>query len=308
VDESLRRGVDQKITHQPTQSSGGLRRARRVRLERAHAAIDTRSSGDAALESDELRDWQFGWRLPQPGEGGVQRSLRPMSTHGQWQVGHVAIPLAFAFRATHVYRHHSVWENELSLTRQSQIRDDRPPFVAVQELVDNLGAVFRSAQRLADDETLADLGLAMAVAEGATDHEDEPGRPWVGRHAVLVRHLSLGSPFEVVVQLGPIVAASASALATILFAVKRLFGYDLELKTYRQERRREYLSAKREADQAEHDGASVVWPGEIGRSLDRLAPSSTLARWTVQDMFLVDWDELDWLEPRDPSEPSGDAG
>lgn len=76
-----------------------------------------------------------------------------------------------------------------------------------------------------------------------------PGRPidlWISRTVgkVEILRLSYESPLEIALVVAPSVAASVSALATLIYAIKRLYGVDLEFRTYREERRAEYLAAK----------------------------------------------------------------
>jgi hypothetical protein len=64
----------------------------------------------------------------------------------------------------------------------------------------------------------------------------------IGRTEIL--RLSYESPLEIALIVAPTIAASVSALATLIYGLKRLYGVDLEFRTYREERRAEYLAAK----------------------------------------------------------------
>ena len=121
------------------------------------------------------------------------------------------------------------------------------------------------------DPSLADASeLLETVLEfvGVTQWASEtPQRPrgtdwteWVATleretsSTVFVRHLQLGSPFDIALTLPAAIATATPAVTALIYAAKRLWGFDLELRTHREEMRAKYLEAKRRADDAARVG------------------------------------------------------
>ncbi len=66
-----------------------------------------------------------------------------------------------------------------------------------------------------------------------------------------VRRVHFGSPLLVDLQLAREVIESAAAITFLIFALKRAWGIDLELKAHREEMRYRFIEAKQKADQAQ---------------------------------------------------------
>jgi len=70
--------------------------------------------------------------------------------------------------------------------------------------------------------------------------------PREARSRVLALHYGSPLSLQAYLTLGP------AGLALLLYGVKRLFGYDLELMTHREKRRAEYLEARQLVKELEH--------------------------------------------------------
>jgi len=99
--------------------------------------------------------------------------------------------------------------------------------------------------------------------------------------------LSLASPFQFVLHLPPEVY-SPLGLGFVLYAFKRLFGYDLELRTYRQQRRNELIQAEIESRRLQAQLAELD-----ASENDALEPlqASIPDEWRVVDAAIVEADE-----------------
>lgn len=109
--------------------------------------------------------------------------------------------------------------------------------------------------------TMSELvAVATWVAE-SNPRETKPDFEQINTIAesTAVLRISYASPLEVALVVAPAVASSRLALAALISAARRLYGVDLELKTYREERRAEFLQAKRLAWWIEHGTDAPTW-------------------------------------------------
>jgi hypothetical protein len=95
------------------------------------------------------------------------------------------------------------------------------------------------------------IGAAYTVANPKQAASSSRGFVATGQHQVLISHIHLGSPLEVVGDLSTTIGFVVPALAAIFYATKRLWGIDLEWRAYREDHRARYFEAKRAALEAE---------------------------------------------------------
>jgi hypothetical protein len=133
-----------------------------------------------------------------------------------------------------------------------------------------LGDVIVSGYGLAGDDTirvgeltgaLRFLASAIAIADLASR---APPQDVAGDfHAVLrgniesvtalvaTRRVRYESPLELALFVPPVVIATTSALAALIFSLKRMYAIDLEFRTHREEHRAAFLEAKKRSEEAE---------------------------------------------------------
>jgi hypothetical protein len=109
--------------------------------------------------------------------------------------------------------------DELSLFRAS-------PDASLSDCQELLGAT----------ETWVDLALDMEEVEHSS--------------GAAVKRLQYGSPFQIELLLPLLTPAG---LAGLFYAARRLYGINMDFKAYREQRRVEYLEAKKLADELERD-------------------------------------------------------
>gem|GEM_PF-4759009 len=99
---------------------------------------------------------------------------------------------------------------------------------------------------------------------------------------IRVARLSYASPLEVSLVVGQIVLGSVSALSALIYAVKRLYGLDLELKTHREERRAEFTAAQHLASLVQREAGSddSGWPPGVRHLIDNESRSFRTHRAT----------------------------
>ena len=118
-----------------------------------------------------------------------------------------------------------------------------------------VGDLNHAAWSLATMIAIADALPMTARWEGRG--KDETSRllvKWLmgGRGAsTRIKRLRYESPLEMALVVAPAVFASLSTLAALIFAVKRMYSLDLEIRTNREEHRAAFWEAKQRADQAE---------------------------------------------------------
>jgi hypothetical protein len=84
---------------------------------------------------------------------------------------------------------------------------------------------------------------------------------------VRIRRLRYESPLELALIVPPAVFAATSALAVLIFSLKRMYTLDLEFRTHREERRAAFLEAKKRSQEAERAWRASEdpesWPPEL---------------------------------------------
>jgi hypothetical protein len=111
-----------------------------------------------------------------------------------------------------------------------------------------------------------------------------------------IARLRYESPLEIALIIPPAVYASKVALPALIFAVKRMYGIDLELRTHREEQRAAFLIAKRRADamqRALSEGREPEsWtPGTLeglSELLDEARPGLGIAGLRLEALVLVE--------------------
>jgi len=83
-----------------------------------------------------------------------------------------------------------------------------------------------------------------------------------------VRRVHFGSPFIVELEIAREIAESMAALTFLIYAFKRAWGIDLELKAHREDMRRLFIEAKKKADTAQER----IEQGKEGVMTQREAP------------------------------------
>jgi hypothetical protein len=84
-----------------------------------------------------------------------------------------------------------------------------------------------------------------------------------------VRRVQFGSPLFIELDLAREITEGTASLAFLAYALKRAWGFDLEIKTHREEMRKRFLDAKRRADRAE----KMIERSERGKGDTRFARS-----------------------------------
>jgi hypothetical protein len=144
-----------------------------------------------------------------------------------------------------------------------------------------------------DLPTLSELASVLGVLAGAVTiaeettwlreprfpirYTDAPGQFISGRVAELVhvRKLAFGSPLAIVLHLPEAVAASPVAIGFLLYTIKRLYGYPLELRTYHEEQRARLLRAQEICNVLESRSKPTrTSPDDPAKALAELAPGA----------------------------------
>jgi len=91
-----------------------------------------------------------------------------------------------------------------------------------------------------------------------------------------VRRVRYASPLEVALVVPAAILVTKSALALLLFGVKRVYGYDLELRAHREEQRAAFYDARALAEEAERAWIAerelpALWTPEMVALLRQLA-------------------------------------
>lgn len=110
-----------------------------------------------------------------------------------------------------------------------------------------------------------------------------------------IRRLQYESPLEIALLLPPAIIASKVGLSIVIFAIRRMYGMDLELRTYREDLRAEYYAAKRHAEEArrawEAGRDPEHWPAGMLEEFSQLIkrrPPSGVAGLAPDKIVLVD--------------------
>lgn len=153
-----------------------------------------------------------------------------------------------------------------------------------------IGSVTGLLNRVAEILRIATAAAEIGGLDSATVEWQDADLE-IGEWARVYR-IHMNSPLEVVVVVGPAVAASASGLAALVYLLKRLWGLDLELKEYREHRRALYHDAKRLANEAQAARPELVWGSRLADLIEELLSRGS-SDWESGDGELVDWQELD---------------
>lgn len=112
----------------------------------------------------------------------------------------------------------------------TQLAHGRVPLKQINKELQNIDAV---------------VGLAIAIATGARSDAPPFERAAAKEPGALKVHY--GSPLFVELDVTQLIQ-SVSALAFLIFALKRVWGFDLEMKAHREEMRCRFLEAQERAD------------------------------------------------------------
>ncbi len=78
------------------------------------------------------------------------------------------------------------------------------------------------------------------------------------RNFAVVREIRYASPLALVLEIPPAVMESVTALAALMYIIKRVFAADLEIRTAREEQRARYLEARARAQRALEEDSDPV--------------------------------------------------
>jgi hypothetical protein len=108
----------------------------------------------------------------------------------------------------------------------------------------------------------------------------------LGTHAAAVtqvKHLSFGS-LELQLNIPEAIATAPAMFGFVLYAIKRLLGYPVEVRTYLQDRQIQLLEAEHERVRLEKLG------GEMAQKVATLE-AGLVSGWEVTDAAVIDADE-----------------
>jgi hypothetical protein len=88
---------------------------------------------------------------------------------------------------------------------------------------------------------------AAALASSAEDFGEEPFSSRARRLRPTLVRVRYGSPFVALLSVPEVIAAHASAMALLICGLKYLWGFDLELRSRREEQRARFYEAQEEA-------------------------------------------------------------
>jgi hypothetical protein len=105
-----------------------------------------------------------------------------------------------------------------------------------------------------------------------------------GAADVKVARISFASPFEILVHFPGVLVSAPSALGFIMYTIKRLAGFDLEVKSYRERQRAALMAAQDECARLERlrDEGS-----DVASTVTDTLPSE----WTLTEATVVEADE-----------------
>lgn len=99
-----------------------------------------------------------------------------------------------------------------------------------------------------------------------------------------VRQLSLASPLEIQLHVPGAVLAAPAVFGFVLYAIKRVWGYPIEVRSYLAERRRQLLEAELECERLEAGD-------EVAETQVSVMRGALPADWKMTDAVLIDDDE-----------------
>jgi hypothetical protein len=106
-----------------------------------------------------------------------------------------------------------------------------------------------------------------------------------------IRRFHYGSPLEFVAPLTMAMSA-VSGFAALIYALKRVWGLDLELRTHRERLRREFTEAQALAREAEKRFSETPpFHAEVYDAVDILEQHALTSGWAAQEAIVFDQDD-----------------
>jgi hypothetical protein len=99
-----------------------------------------------------------------------------------------------------------------------------------------------------------------------------------------------GSPLELV---APLITAmsSISGLAVVIYALKRIWGLDLELRTHRERLRAQFAEAQRIAREAEARLSEGPFEDSVEKAVDELDELAKASGWIAEQAVVFDQEQ-----------------
>lgn len=164
---------------------------------------------------------------------------------------------------------------------------------ALEELVSDIRRLRKLSElppKRGPEPSSVDAAQLLTALDGLLTLVSKPRAP-----LPTLRRCSFGSPFELTM----IVGASGAGLRLLFYGAKRLFGFDLEVRAYRADLRKQLEEARIDAEVLELANSTADERRELNKQLDD--PNLQIGPWRGQSGSAVGLDEeLDDREQDDP--------